>query len=396
MKIIALNRVCPICGALQGKFLEHISMTVPQYFTVAGSYDVVACCECGFVYADVVGKQENYNSYYANYNNYSALSDLKENIYDKICDERVKFLEKYLKKEYKILDIGCGAGDLLKKLKKRGYCNLFGIDPSDNSIRVLNDSGIAGCVGNIFDEVPLGLENSFDVVLCTAVMEHIYDLRQAILQLKKYINKQSGKIYIDVPAVEGFDKYITPIPNYFNHEHINYFSLNSLDNLLNENGLSRVNSETESYYLYETKTKIKEMVLQGLYEESENVSVIKDDVSAEIVEKYFTIIQEKNNLKVKKIKENISEDKKLVIWGTGALAMWLIQRAPDIKEKIICFLDNNKEKQGTYFCEKPICGSEVLLKMDQEVTIVICSMQSSEEIVNQIVEMNLKNEYFVL
>ena len=41
-----------------------------------------------------------------------------------------KDMEKHINFESKILDYGCGKGDLVKNLFKKGYKNTFGTDPS--------------------------------------------------------------------------------------------------------------------------------------------------------------------------------------------------------------------------------------------------------------------------
>lgn len=109
MSVLYLKRSCPICGEKSGEYLYHIAMTLPRNFPIQGEYDVVSCCRCGFIYADVDGDQGNYNEYYAKCNMYSAVSGLKKETYDNACNYRIDFLQKYLKKEDKIVDIGCGG-----------------------------------------------------------------------------------------------------------------------------------------------------------------------------------------------------------------------------------------------------------------------------------------------
>lgn len=90
----------------------------------------------------------------------------------------------------KILDIGCGSGDLLEYLLKKGYTNIEGVDE---------------------------LKHNYDFVMCTAVIEHLCDVEQVIKNLKQYV-KVGGYIYIDAPAVECFEKYHSKLTNYFKHE----------------------------------------------------------------------------------------------------------------------------------------------------------------------------------
>lgn len=392
-----LNRKCPICGKNKGEILYNISMKLPKTYIIQGEYDIVACEECGFIYADVKCKQEKYNEYYKNCNMYSNIFEVKKEVYNNIRDYKVEFIVKYINKNDKILDMGCGSGDLLKELKKKGFNNLYAIDPSEKSIQSLAMEGISGRVGNIFDEIPLELQNKFDVVCCTGVMEHLYDVGQAVSNLMKYMNHKKGKLFVEVPAVEGFEKYVAEIPNYFNHEHINYFSIRSLDNLFALNKLVKMNDIEDCYFVYNVENDIKEMVIRGLYgfcEENSNYE--KDILSIESVKRYFKKINQECNSKFKMIREIINKEQKIIIWGTGSYAMWLVQQLPEIGENLHCFVDNNKQKQEIELCGKPVYGPEYLRKFKEKTIILICSMQSSREIVNQIEKMKIDKEYLIL
>lgn len=103
--------------------------------------------------------------------------------------------------------MGCGSGALLVKLKKKGFYNLFGMDPSQESIDIIQKYGISAQRGNVFGDIPQELLHKFDIVCFTAVLEHIYELNRCIEQLKGYLTK-GGMIYLSVPSVEEFGKNI--------------------------------------------------------------------------------------------------------------------------------------------------------------------------------------------
>lgn len=172
---------------------------------------------------------------------------------------------------------------------------MFGIDPSVESIELLNRSGIQGKVGNIFGEIHKELKGKFDVVACTEVLEHIYDLKEAILILQMYL-KEDGYLFIDVPAVEGFEGNLLPIANYFNYEHINYFGIHALDNLLGRFGYRRMNSRVDSYGRVVLHNKKEELCIRAIYHKTpnENNSVV-DVESRQAICNYFTKINEKNH-----------------------------------------------------------------------------------------------------
>lgn len=252
-----LKRRCPICKTAYGEKLYYISLTLPVRYSICGEYDVVACEECGFIFADVEGTQEKYNEYYKMCNVYSDMHVLKSDTHEEMQEHRVAFLKKYLNKKDYILDIGCGSGELLRILKREGFENVYGMDPSAESIEALRCKKIKGSIGNLFDDVSEEMKGKYDIVCCTAVLEHIYDLNLAIQKLMQYMKPETGKLFLDVPAAEGIESYANKIPHNFHHEHINYFSLQTLDNLFYMKGLSKICSG-----LSEEKTS---MVILGLY-----------------------------------------------------------------------------------------------------------------------------------
>ena len=196
-----LKRRCPVCKSNTGMDIHSINISLPEELPIPGRYDVVVCDKCGFAFADVDSSQEAYNSYYRDYNVYSACGRIRNDITIEVNEKRYEVFSKYIDKELKIADIGCGSGDWLLYLKKKGYENLYGIDPSVKSVEEIRTKGIEGAIGNIFDEAPENMAGIFDVICCTMVLEHIYDIRDAVRHLKEYVKEDGGMIFVDVPAV---------------------------------------------------------------------------------------------------------------------------------------------------------------------------------------------------
>ena len=226
MKERNLKRLCPVCGESQGEILTHVHMVLGDGIKIPNQYNVVCCENCGFTFADANANQDVYNEYYASDNCYSCEGDIKALEKNISIAYMRDFLLKHVKKDENILDIGCGSGDLLKALKEAGYMKLTGMDPSQESVNRLLEASINGIRRNIFDVVDDNVAK-YSTIVSTCVMEHIWDLNMFVDRALQYM-APNGKFYIVVPAVEGFKKYYQAKPNYFNHEHINYFSKMSL------------------------------------------------------------------------------------------------------------------------------------------------------------------------
>ena len=389
-----LNRKCPICGFDEGKILHRVAMNLPDKVPIPREYDVVSCLECGFTYADVDACQTDYNRYYATCNMYSEYSGIRDKLTEANNKIRLEVFTKYVDKDSKVLDIGCGGGDFLTALSDNGYHNLTGIDPSEISVkRIKSELGFRAFVGNIFDEAPEELKDAFDVVCCTMVGEHVYDLEHFVQHLKQYAIKNGGMIFIDVPCVEGVETYIRNSAHYFNHEHINYFSLRSLDCLFSNQNCKRVSSDEESRKILDFE--FPELIIEAMYvlEEGYNHSFDRDCISEEAIKRYVSLIEKSEAQKINEIKAFITESEEgIVIWGAGSYCMNILDKIGELKEKILFFVDNNRTKQGKKMVGNDIVSSDKLKTYNGKVRILILAIQQADDIAKEIDEMGITCE----
>jgi len=131
----------------------------------------------------------------------------------------------------KVLDIGCGSGYLLHLLKGRG-ADVQGIDPGD-----------LGRDGSEKYDIPIIksffsadlFNEKFDIIIFSYVLEHL-EKPLKFLDECQTILKQDGQMILSVPNCEPFmDMGDISI---LIHEHYNYFTLRSLNNLLLSAGLN--------------------------------------------------------------------------------------------------------------------------------------------------------------
>ena len=140
-----------------------------------------------------------------------------------LMDGSIDFIFKHLEddKSQNIIDIGCGNGYLLKKLKALGYTCLSGLDINSD----FNDDAIRLYTGSI-DALPFP-DKHFDTVLCNHTLEHVLNLSKAISEIKRIAKK---KIIVTLPC-QRYYRYTFEL-------HIHFFPQASyLLNMLNkENG----------------------------------------------------------------------------------------------------------------------------------------------------------------
>lgn len=103
-----------------------------------------------------------------------------------------------LRKDARILDVGCSGGLLISELKKEGYQDVSGIDLSKEAIKICKSSGIKDAL--VRDACYTGMgDSSFDVVIASDILEHIRDDRKAIAEWRRIL-KKGGRLIIFVPA----------------------------------------------------------------------------------------------------------------------------------------------------------------------------------------------------
>lgn len=382
-----LSRKCSICGGSVAEKICHISYILPNGNPLPEQYDVVCCKNCGFTYANVDADQDVYNDYYANYNMYAENAALKYvNIQegkDIRFQERqlmLKLIKETLPHDAAVLDVGCGSGEMLDALKKEGYKNICGMDPSAASIEKLKQKEINGFVGNIFDDALSTHASKYDLVISTMVIEHIYDLHGYLRSIKKYLKDEGGYIMLNAPAIEKIDQYIWPPANYFNHEHINYFSKISLNNLLRTEGFT---TSVETAY-FETNN---EKGIVGLYTKADvwkSDDLQYDSLSLEAIKNYLLKYEETEI--TDKINSLLELKQDIVIWGAGSFAMQLLGSHPGLLDCVKYFVDNNSTKYGEKICDKEVLPPEKL-NDETEIVILICSIKNADEIQKQIINM---------
>lgn len=128
-------------------------------------------------------------------------------------------------KSSRILEIGANDGSLLKILRERGY-EPDGIEPVPRLAKK------AGCWQSHFETLhPNEHElRPYDLIIANNVIAHTPRLKDFVRNLKRFLNPH-GEISMEVPffKCEEWDTVY--------HEHYNYFSLQSLSQILQSEGL---------------------------------------------------------------------------------------------------------------------------------------------------------------
>lgn len=94
-----------------------------------------------------------------------------------------------------VIDIGCGRGYFLERLVAHKAKNIWGCDLFDD----VNIPGTQYRKGNI-ESLPFA-DNSFDVVICSHILEHVKNIEKAVAEIKRIARK---KVIVTVPKQRYF------------------------------------------------------------------------------------------------------------------------------------------------------------------------------------------------
>lgn len=394
-------RVCPICENVEAELLHTQKFVLPEGHPLSAGYDVVCCCDCGFVYADTSVTQDEYDLFYAKYSKYEdnkTTTGGGETPWDrKRFDETASFISSFLPdRKAGILDIGCANGGLLKSLKEVGYTKLFGVDPSPACVENVSRSGIDAQIGSLSDPLNFGL---YDCILMSHVLEHVSNLKGVLTSIYLSANDKgkSSKtyVYIEVPNASRYnDNVFAPFQD-FNTEHINHFSQRCLENLMRLSGftvITKGEKEIESS---------PGMPYPAIY----SVSVINDQrpnqfsmaKDVELVSNISDYIAKSEKILAKidnKIKRVLAKSNRLIVWGTGQLVMKLLAETSLAKADIVAFVDNNPINQGKLLKDIPIISPEKIGNLPHP--ILVTTLLHQKEIDRHINFLRLSNSVIFL
>ncbi|HMK05549.1 MAG TPA: class I SAM-dependent methyltransferase [Ferruginibacter sp.] len=115
-----------------------------------------------------------------------------------------------IKRNDKVLDIGCGTGKFLMRAKEKG-AEVCGLELNEKAVGVCREKGLE-VYNELISEHAVKKEGYYDMVCMFQVLEHIYDVKNFLDDSLKVL-KKGGIIVIAVPNNEpyfkSYDKYAT-------------------------------------------------------------------------------------------------------------------------------------------------------------------------------------------
>ncbi len=370
---------------------------MPQGHPLSAGYDVVICPECDFIYADSPPAQQDYDAFYASFSKYEDKGTSTGGGISYWDVRRLEQTAEYLTRVWtdrtkSIIDVGCANGGLLHQLRKLGYENLCGIDPSARCVENTKATGVSAVVGSLF-HLPDNIA-SFDRVILSHVLEHVADLQGAIRSLSLRM-ATDGEIYIELPDASRYaDTIFSPFQE-FNTEHINHFSAITCANLMKSHGF--VLSEQGEHLIESSPDKPYPVIYSLWLKDSyfkQAANLQRDGELQSKINAYIADSQEMLNVIERNLANILQCHSKIILWGTGQLMMKLLTDPALGNAGIVAFVDGNPINQGKYFGKIPVRTPEEIRCYDSP--ILITTLLHQQEISETIRQMGLSNDVLLL
>jgi len=246
-QLVDTSKRCPSCGHDDVKFwLEGPD----RFFGGSEVFSLLRCPQCALVWLDNPPKPEEMDKHYGP--DYDRLITSSGETSPERWRARREAISQH-KSAGALLDLGCSSGAFLESLKGPAW-QLYGIEMSaDAARRAEARSSAQVFVGDIL-EAPFAPE-SFDVVTCFDVLEHVYEPREVMAKVQEWL-KPGGIFYVLVPNIDSAESrvfgsywYGLELPR-----HISHFSPASLRTIGKSAGLEEVRIETHSNSAFERST----------------------------------------------------------------------------------------------------------------------------------------------
>lgn len=373
MKIVQceLQRACPICGERTGEVLCTIDFSPIQGELLPSTFSVVSCCNCGFVFDDMLSSQSAFNSYYEKTLKYQTIGTLGSGGLSQRDMDRYSclfnFLNKDIEPQMKILDIGAGKCGLLKFLHSQGFSYLTAVEPS-----VQKSDSIIEIYHSLDD-----FDGQFDFIFCTQVLEHVFDIGTFLKKILLKSHKDTI-FYFEVPDAEKYlSSYRAPF-HLFDREHINHFTLYSLKNLGVMFNLFSYKSHFFNY-VYEN--------VGCLFRKNGQSAILFDGLGKEAVKKYVTYSAERDTLS-----HLAAATPPIVVWGLGAYFRRIYCKE-DFPKQISAIIDREQGKLGKSWNDIPIVTSDILKTPEYaQSTVIITAALYADEIKRELEEMGFQGK----
>lgn len=230
------RELCPVCSS---NGAQELLRAPDRFHGRREQYALVRCSSCSLAWLSKPPESSEMHLHYTDaYDRLISAAGDNPARWGFRLDAIARF-----KKSGSLLDLGCSAGSFLESMRSESW-KLFGIEMSAKAARTAEErTGARVFVGDILD-APFPRE-SFDVVTCFDVLEHVYEPRKVMQRIANWL-KPGGIFYVLVPNIDSAEARV--FRTYWHGlelpRHLFHFSPKSLSFVAESAGLDKVSLET--------------------------------------------------------------------------------------------------------------------------------------------------------
>jgi hypothetical protein len=285
-----------------------------------------------------------------------------------------------------VLEIASNDGTFLKPFIDQGV-KVLGVDPAENIAKVANDAGIPTQAVFFGDEAARAIvaeRGSAHMVFARNVLPHVANTHDFVKGLATALS-DDGTLAIEA----HYAGIILDELHYDSiyHEHLCYFTLKSLENLLNSHGLyvfdfMKSPISGGSMILYAKKKQLAPSDALTLFRQKELASKTNDFDSWESFAKRSRVHKE---MIMKILNDAKAAGKRVAGWGASARSSTMLNFCKIDESHIFGIVDLNPLKQGLY-----TAGTHIPIRPPQEIMagnpdcVFILAWNFAEEIVDDL------------
>lgn len=196
--------------------------------------EIFHCADCNTVQLGYTVKKE------VMFSDHTYLSGMTKTLSDHFKEIAIEVDSRFLsgKSEKSVLDIGSNDGTQLKHFQDLGYA-VQGVESSKRIAQLANEKGINTDNAFFNLDVAKGYPHKFDVINASGVFFHLEELHSVAEGINESL-KDNGVFVIqalylkNIVENNAFDQIY--------HEHLLYYTINTLNNLLNRHGMELFDS----------------------------------------------------------------------------------------------------------------------------------------------------------
>ena len=307
--------------------------------------DIYQCSGCGLV--QINNRPVSY------YRQVIRAADVSEEMKDFRNKQFGYFVERFLLKGKKVIEIGCGSGEYLSIMKQAGV-DAYGLECSRKSVEKCAKSGLKVAKEFIRNGSHKLKHAPFDAFFMLNFLEHLPDPNSTLRGI--YNNLTDGGVgIVEVPNLDMILR--NKLFSEFVRDHLSYFTKETLSLVLSLNGFEVIECG-EVWHEYIISAIVKKRSKIDVARFCKHQAQLKNEIEGYL---------------------GRFKSKRVAIWGAGHQALTLISLM-NLSGKVKYVVDLAKFKQGKYTpaTHIPIVSPEALKRDPVDAIIVMAASYSDE------------------